>query len=131
MNGEDLRGNYHQPARKLKMMYQNKYQKRLEKTYKETKVQSKIWNDINDSGKNIDNFNWIRLNIPPEKVGQIVRIQEQMIPIKIFLHMQRKHQETIICRLCQIHTEGTLYWMSSCPYLTSSEYLKKHRLTKH
>ena len=42
VNGKELRGNHHQTARKLKTIYQNNYQARLEKTYKEKKVQSKI-----------------------------------------------------------------------------------------
>ena len=50
-NGEDMNGNHKQTARKLKTLYQNKYQERLEKTYKEKKVQSKVWSDITESGK--------------------------------------------------------------------------------
>ena len=50
-NGEDMNGNHKQTARKLKTLYQNKYQERLEKTYKDKKVQSKIWSDITESGK--------------------------------------------------------------------------------
>ena len=56
-----MRGNHHQTARKLKTIYQNNYQARLEKTYKEKKVQSKIWSDIINSGKSIDNFKRIRM----------------------------------------------------------------------
>ena len=66
------------------------------------------------------------MNMTPEKVGQIIRIQEQMIPTRTFLQMQGKHQGTTICRLCEMHPEGTLHWMSACPYLAGSEYLKKH-----
>ena len=44
-------------------MYQKKYQEKLEKTYREKKVQSKIWNDITEGGKNLDNFKWIKMNI--------------------------------------------------------------------
>ena len=45
VNGEDVNGNHKQTARKLKTLYQNEYQERLEKTYKEKKVQSKIWSE--------------------------------------------------------------------------------------
>ena len=68
-----------------KTIYQNNYQARLEKTYKEKKVQSKIWSDITNSEKSIDDFKWIRMNVTPEKVRQITRIQEQMIPTIKFL----------------------------------------------
>ena len=74
VNGEDMNGNHKQTARKLKTLYQNKYQERLEKTYKAKKVQLKIWSDIKESGKIIENFKWIRLNMTPEKIGQIIRI---------------------------------------------------------
>ena len=40
--------------------------------------------------------------------------------------MQRKHQETRTYRLCEAHPEGTLHWMSACPYLAGSEYLRRH-----
>ena len=40
--------------------------------------------------------------------------------------MQGKHQETTTCRLCEAHPEGTMHWMSACPYLAGSEYLKRH-----
>ena len=56
VNAEELNGNHHQTASKLKTMYQKKYQEKLEKTYREKKVQSKIWNDITQGGKNLDNF---------------------------------------------------------------------------
>ena len=125
-NGEDVNGNHKETARKLKTLYQNKYQERLEKIYKEKKVQSKIWSDITESGKSIENFKWIRLNMTPEKIGQIIRIQEQMVPTRTFLQMQGKHQETTTCRLCEAHPEGTMHWMSACPYLAGSEYLKRH-----
>ena len=115
VNGEDINGNHKQTARKLKTLYQNKYQERLEKTYKEKKVQSKIWSDITKSGKSIENFKWIRLNMTPEKIGQIIRIQEQMILTRTFLQMQGKHQETT-CRLCEAHPEGIMHWKSACPY---------------
>ena len=62
----------------------------------------------------------------PEKVGQIIRIEEQMIPTRTFLQMQGKHQETTTCRLCEMYPEGILHWMSACPYLAGSEYLKRH-----
>ena len=126
VNEEELKGNHHQTASKLKTMYQKKYQEKLEKTYREKKVQSKIWNDITEGGKNLDNFKWIRMNMTPEKVGQIIKIQEQMIPTRTFLQMQGKHQGTTTCRLCEMHPEGTLHWMSACPYLAGSEYLKRH-----
>ena len=67
VNREDVNGNHKQTARKLKTLYQNKYQERLEKTYKEKKVQSKIWSDITESGKSIENFKWVRLNRTPKK----------------------------------------------------------------
>ena len=76
MNGEDVNGNHKETARKLKTLYKNKYQERMEKKYKEKKVQSKIWSDITESGKSIENFKWIRLNMTSEKIGQIIRIQE-------------------------------------------------------
>ena len=76
VNGEDVNGNQKETARKFKTLYQNKYQERLEKTYKEKKVQSKIWSDITESGKSIENFKCIRLNMTPEKIGQIIRIQD-------------------------------------------------------
>ena len=126
VNGEDMNGNHKETARKLKTLYQNKYQERLEKTYKEKKVQSKIWSNITQSGKSIENVKWIRLNMTPEKIGQIIRIQEQMVPTRTFLQMQGKHQETTTCRLCEAHPEGTMHWMSACPYLAGSEYLKRH-----
>ena len=69
VNEEELKGNHHQTASKLKTMYQKKYQEKLEKTYRERKVQSKIWNDITEGGKNLDNFKRIRMNMTPEKVG--------------------------------------------------------------
>ena len=31
--------------------------------------------------------------------------------------------------LCEAHTEGTMHWMSACPYLAGSEYLKRHNQT--
>ena len=40
--------------------------------------------------------------------------------------MQGKHKETTICRLYEAHPEGTMHWMSACPYLAGSEYLKRH-----
>ena len=126
VNEKGLKRNHHQTASKLKTMYQNKYQEKLEKTYREKKVQSKIWNGITEDGKSLDNFKWIRMNMTPEKVGQIIRIQEQMIPTRTFLQMQGKHQDTTTCRLCEMHSEGTLHWMSACPYIASSEYLKRH-----
>ena len=69
VNGEDLTGNHQQTGRMLKKLYRNKYQERLEKTYKEKKIQSKIWNDITEDGKSIDNFKWIRMNLTPGKIG--------------------------------------------------------------
>ena len=60
VNGKDMNGNHKQTARKLKTIYQNKYQERLEKTYKEKKVQSNILSDITESGKSMKNFKWIR-----------------------------------------------------------------------
>ena len=126
VNGKDLTGNHQQTGRMLKKLYRNKYQERLEKTYKEKKIQSKIWNDITEDGKSIDNFKWIRMNLTPGKIGQILRIQEQMIPTRTFLQMQGKNQETTTCRLCEAHPEGTMHWMSACPYLAGSEYLKRH-----
>ena len=57
----------------------------MEKTYKEKKVQSQIWSDITNSEKSIDDFKWIRMNVTPERVRQITRIQEQMIPTIKFL----------------------------------------------
>ena len=126
VNGEDMNGNHKQTARKLKKLYQNKYQERLEKTYKEKKVQSKIWSDITESGKSIENFKWIRLNMTPEKIGKIISIQEQMVPTRKFLQMPGKHQETTTCRLCEAHPEGTMHWMSAYPYLAGSEYLTRH-----
>ena len=45
-----------------------------------------------------------------------------MIPKRTFLQIQGKHQETIMCRLCEALSEG----MSACPYLAGSEYLKRH-----
>ena len=118
--------NHKQTARKLNTLYQNKYQERWEKTYKEKKVQSKIRSDITESGKSIENFKWIRLNMTPEKLGQIIRIQEQMVPTRIFLQMQVKHHETTTHRLRETHPEGTMHWMLVCPYLASSEYLKRY-----
>ena len=56
-------------------------------------------------------------------------IQEQMIPTRTFLQMQGKHQGTTTCRLCEMHPEGTLHWMSACPYLAGSEYLKRQPST--
>ena len=38
VNGEDLTGNHQQTGRTLRRLYRNKYQERLEKTYKEKKV---------------------------------------------------------------------------------------------
>ena len=67
VNEEELKGNHHQTASKLKTMYQKKYQ---------------------------------------EKLGL--------------------QQGTTTCRLCEMHPEGTLHWMSACPYLAGSEYLKRH-----
>ena len=63
VNEEDINGRHNQTARKLKTLYQNKYQEKLEKTYKKKKVQSKIWNDITESGKSLENFKRIRLNM--------------------------------------------------------------------
>ena len=40
--------------------------------------------------------------------------------------MQGKHQETTTCRLCEDHAEGKMLWMSVCPYLAGSEYLRRH-----
>ena len=117
VNGEELRGNHHQTASKLKIMYQKKYQEKLEKACREKKVQSEIWNDITEGEKSLDNFKWIRTNMTPEKVGQIIRIQEQMIPTRTSLQMQGKHQETTTCRLCEMQPEGTHHWMSVCPTL--------------
>ena len=122
VSGEELRGNHHQTASKLKTMYQKKYSEKLEKTYREKKV----WNDITEGGKSLDNFKCIRTNMTPEKVGQIIRIQEQMVPTRTFFQMQGKHQETTTCRLCEMYPEGKLHWMSACPYLAGSEYLKRH-----
>ena len=51
VNGGESRGNNHQTARKVKTIYQNNYQARLEKTCKKKKVQSKIWSDITKSEK--------------------------------------------------------------------------------
>ena len=65
VNEEELKGNHHQTASKLKTMYQKKYQEKLEKTYGEKKVQSKIWNDITEGGKSLNNFKWIRTNMTP------------------------------------------------------------------
>ena len=62
----------------------------------------------------------------PESIGKIIRIQEQIIPTRTFLQMQGKHQETTTCRLCEMHPEGILHWMSACPNLAGSEYLKRH-----
>ena len=45
---------------------------------------------------------------------------------RTFLQMQGKHQETTTCRLCEAYPEGTMHWMSACPYLAGSEYLKRH-----
>ena len=73
-NGEDLTGNHQQTERTPKTLYRNKYQERLEKTYKEKKVQSKIWNDFTEDCKSIDNFKWIRRNLTQGKIGQIIRI---------------------------------------------------------
>ena len=126
MNGEDLTGNHQQTGRTLKTLHRNKYQERLEKTNKEKKVQSKIWIYITDDGKSIDNFKWIRMNLTPGKIGQIIRIQEQMIPTRTFFQTQGKNQETTTCRLCEAHPEGTMHCMSTCPYLAGSEYLKRH-----
>ena len=49
-----------------------------------------------------------------------------MIPTRTFLQMQGKYQETTTYRLCEMHPEGTLHWMSACPNLAGSEYLKRH-----
>ena len=106
VNEEELRGNHHQTASKLKKMYQKKYLEKLEKTHREKKVQSKIWNDITEGGKSLDNFKWIRTNMTPEKVGQIIRIREQMILTRTFLQMQGKYQETTTCMLCEMHPEN-------------------------
>ena len=62
-----------------------------------------------ENGKSIDNFRQIRMNMTQEKLGQIIRTQEQIIPTKTFLHMKRKHQETITYRLCKTHPKDTLY----------------------
>ena len=48
-----------------------------------------------------------------------------MVPTRIFLQMQGKHQETTTRRLCEAHPEGIMHWMSACPYLASFEYLKR------
>ena len=48
-----------------------------------------------------------------------------MVPTRTFLQMQGKHQEATTCRLCQAHPEGARHWMSACPYLAGSEYLKR------
>ena len=53
-------------------------------------------------------------------------MQEQMIPTRIFLQLQSKNQETTTCKLCEAHPEGKMHWMSACPYLAGSEYLKRH-----
>ena len=74
----------------------------------------------------MDDFKWIRINVTPEEVGQIIRIKEQIIPTRTFLQMQGKHQETKTCKLCEEHPEGSLHWMSACPYLAGSEYLRRH-----
>ena len=120
VNEEELKGNHHQTASKLKTMYQKKYQEKLEKTYREKKDQSKIWNDITEA-ESLDTFKWIRTNMTQEKVGQIIRIQEQMLPTRTFLQMQGKYQDTTTCRLCEMHPEGTFHWMSACPYLAGSK----------
>ena len=49
-----------------------------------------------------------------------------MVPTRTFLQLQGKHQETTTCRLCEAHPEGTMHWMSACPCLAGSEYLKRH-----
>ena len=119
----------HLTAIKLKTIYQKKYQGKLEKSYKEKKVQLKIWNDITEGGRSLDNFKWIKTNMALEKVGQIIRIQEQIIPKRTFLQMQGKHQKTTTCRLCEMYPESTLHWMSACPYLAGFEYLKRQPIT--
>ena len=82
--------------------------------------------DITESGKSIENFKWIRLNMTPEKIGQVIRIQEQMVPTRTVLQMQGKHQETITRRLCKAHPERIMHWMSTRSYLAGFEYLKRH-----
>ena len=66
------------------------------------------------------------MNLILGKIGQTIRTQEQMMPTRKFLQMQGKSQETTIRRLCEAHPEGTMHWMPACPYLASSEYLKRH-----
>ena len=43
--------------------------------------------------------------------------------------MQGKHQETTTCRMYKAHPKGTMHWMSTCPYLAGSEYLKRRNQT--
>ena len=49
-----------------------------------------------------------------------------MIPTATFLQRQGKHQETTTCRLCEMHLESTLHWMSAYPYLAGSNCMKRH-----
>ena len=49
-----------------------------------------------------------------------------MVLTRTFLQMQGKHQETTTCRLCEAYPKGTMHWMSACPYLAGSNYLKRH-----
>ena len=97
--------------------------------YKEKKVQSKIWSDITESGKSIENFLWIIMNMKLEKIEQIIRIHDLMVSARKFLQMQGKHQETTTCRLCEDYSKRTMHLMSACPYLADSVYLKRYNKT--
>src|SRR5215469_7912557 len=120
-----LTGGYKQVIKELKASFAENYYTQLEISYSSKRIQSKVWKDIREVGT-AERFKWMKANLTPDKVGQIIRVQEQVIPTRTFIQMQGRPVETTICRLCGKEPEGAIHWMSACEYLAGGEYLQQH-----
>ena len=107
--------------RRLKNVIKLKLKEQREQKYRDKLLQSHNW-------KNQDNkaHRWLRRDMMPEKVSDVMEMMEQNIETKMRILGNGRPVDDLKCRVCGKNNETVQHWLTGCTPLAATEYTLRH-----
>ena len=120
-DGKPIVGTWRDVWTKIKSQLDGGRTKARKEAYAEKRMQSDIY-----QGLDANCHEWMKCNIDPRKVSEIMNMQEQMVETRAWKRNRGLALETDKCRLCGEFVEGVMHLVSGCKVLAANEYLTRH-----